>query len=205
MTAGTQPADGGRDGDAGAHAGSPPAAGVAVRHRALAIAAILFASIAAVVLIADPLSTSPPAQDTPAQEAVSLEPGAGPAGAAGAVPGPATWQRPALGADALAATVGVRLSQLALTGGGGLIDLRLLVVDAQLAEALHDPATPIAIVDEATGVVANSMLMGHSHSDKFQPGHVYYFVLENPGNVIQRDAKVSVLLGGAELDHVEVR
>lgn len=195
MTAKANPADATVDGDA---AGQHPETGVAVRYRVLALLAIFAASIAAAVFITAPLANAPAAEDQPAQEAAGNDPGSVPAG-------PAAWQRPALSADALAATVGVRVTQLALTGGGGLIDLRILVVDPKLAEALHEPATPIAVVDEATGLVASSLLMGHAHSDKFQAGHTYYFVLENPGNLIQQDSRVSVLLGGAELDHVEVR
>ena len=47
--------------------------------------------------------------------------------------------------------------------------------------------------------------MGHSHSDPFKAGLTYYYVFENPGSVIQRGGTVSVLLGGLELDNVEVR
>ncbi len=55
------------------------------------------------------------------------------------------------------------------------------------------------------GLVANSLLMGHSHTDPFKAGETYYYILENPGNVIQRGSQVSVLPGDAEVDGADVR
>ena len=117
---------------------------------------------------------------------------------------PASWTRPVVTNDGLVERVGVRIVQVAVTGGGGLLDLRVQVVDPDKASALHDPATPPAIVDGATNVVANQLLMGHAHGDAFKAGVTYYFVFENPGNLIQRGGRVSVLLGSAELDNVAV-
>jgi len=118
---------------------------------------------------------------------------------------PAAWQRPAVTERGLEQTSGIRIVQVALTGDGGLIDLRFQVVDPNLAASIHDPANPPAIVDASTGVVANSLLMGHSHTSPFDVGVTYYLIFEDPGNLIQRGDEVSVLLGDAQVDHVQVR
>jgi hypothetical protein len=83
--------------------------------------------------------------------------------------------------------------------------LRFQVVDPDKAAALHDEKTPPALIDETTGVLVDQLLMGHSHTDSFRAGQTYYLIFENPGNLVQSGSKVSVLLGNAEVDHVDVR
>jgi hypothetical protein len=92
-----------------------------------------------------------------------------------------------------------------VTGGGGLLDLRYEVVDADKAVALHDPSTPPALVEESSGLVVDSLLMGHAHKASYKPGVTYYLVFENPGDLVQQGGKVSVLLGTVELEHVDVQ
>jgi hypothetical protein len=121
-----------------------------------------------------------------------------------AAPAPAAWARPAVGADDLAAASGVTITRLAVTGGGGLVDLRFRVVDPQRAHALHDPGTPPAVVDEASGLVVHDLLMNHEHTGDYQAGVTYYLVFDNPGNWVRRGARVTVLLGDAQVEHVPV-
>ena len=117
----------------------------------------------------------------------------------------ASWARTPVSRDGLAARTGVRIKWVAVTGGGGLLDLRYQVVDAELANALHDPANPPALVDESTGLVIRSLLMDHSHSGAFKTGVTYPLVFEDPGNWVHTGSKVTVLLGDAEVDHVTVQ
>lgn len=135
-----------------------------------------------------------------AQADAGTQPGAAPEA------GPqVSWDRAPVSADGLVDRLGVRVVQVALTGGGGLLDLRYQVIDADKAAGLHDPATPPALVDEGTGLVANDLLMGHAHTEGFKPGVTYYFVFENPGNLVQSGARVSVLLGGIQVEHIDVK
>jgi len=120
-------------------------------------------------------------------------------------PVPVAWTRPAVSADDLAERSGVRITQVAVTGGGGLVDLRYQVVDPEKAAALHDATTPPAIVDEQSGLVVNDLLMGHSHSDPFKAGVTYYYVFNDPVNWVHRGSQVTVLLGNAQVEHVLVR
>ena len=120
--------------------------------------------------------------------------------------GPAAWQqRPLVSAEGLADRIGVRIVYVAVSGGGGLIDLRFQVVDPDKAAALHDTATPPVVIDETNGIVIHDLLMGHYHTGPLNPGQVYYLIFDNAGNLVQRGDKVSVLLGNAEVDHVTVQ
>ena len=118
---------------------------------------------------------------------------------------PAAWVRPAVSKAGLVDRSGVKITQLAVTGDGGLVDLRYQVIDPDKAATLHDANNPPAVVDEQTGVVVHDLFMGHSHSDPFAFGETYYLVFDNPGNLVRRGSYVTVLLGDAEVDHVLVR
>jgi hypothetical protein len=118
---------------------------------------------------------------------------------------PVEWQRPSVSAAGLIERSGVRLVHVAVTGGGGLLDLRFQVVDPNKAVTVHETQTPPAIVDERTGLVFNQLLMDHAHTGEFKPAVTYYLVFENTGNWIRRGSKVTVLLGDAQLENVVVR
>ncbi len=118
---------------------------------------------------------------------------------------PLALQRPVVTEDGLVEKSGVRLVYVAVTGGGGLIDLRFQVVDPDKANAVHEEATPPTIIDETTGLVVNELLMGHMHTAPYTAGQTYYLIFENPGNILQTGNRVSVLLGNAEVDHVVVK
>jgi hypothetical protein len=116
----------------------------------------------------------------------------------------ASWVRPAVSPDALVARSGVRIVQVSMTGGGGLVDVRFRVVDPDRAASIHDPATPPALVEEPNGLVINQLLMSHAHASSYKPNVTYYLIFENPGNLLHRGARVSVLLGDAQVENVPV-
>jgi hypothetical protein len=125
-------------------------------------------------------------------------------GATSAEPPPA-WRRPAVSAGGLAERSGVRLVRVAVTGGGGLLDLRYQVVDPSKAVAVHEAQTPPAIIDERTGLVLNRLLMGHAHHGALKPAVSYYLIFENTGNWVHRGSEITVLLGDAQVEHVVVK
>jgi len=110
---------------------------------------------------------------------------------------------PLVSAAGLAQKDGVRISQLAVTGAGGLIDLRYQVLDADKAAIIH-VGTPL-MVDEHTGVVVNQLLMGHQHKGTLHAGQTYYLVFLNPGNLVRQGARMTVQLGDARVAHVSVQ
>lgn len=123
---------------------------------------------------------------------------------AGAHP-PPNWQRPSVSAAGLAERSGVRLVRVAVTAGGGLLDLRYQVADPSKAAAVHEAQTPPAIIDERTGLVLNRLLMGHAHQGQLKPAVSYYLIFENTGNWVHRGSEVTVLLGDAQVEHAVVK
>jgi hypothetical protein len=117
---------------------------------------------------------------------------------------PVDWRRPVVSADDLVQRSGVKITVVAVTGDGGLVDLRFKVVDPERANALHDPRTPPAVVDEESGLVVHDLFMDHSHSGPYKAGVTYYLVFNNPGNWLHHGSRVSVLLGDAQVRHVPV-
>lgn len=118
---------------------------------------------------------------------------------------PPQVQTPLVSAAGLAERSGVRLTQVAVTGAGGLIDLRYQVVDPDRANSLHNPRTPPFLVLESTGLLVNELLMGHSHKGRLKAGQTYYLIFENPGNLVHRGARVTVQLGDAHIGRIRVR
>jgi hypothetical protein len=118
---------------------------------------------------------------------------------------PVAWARPLVSAPGLVERSGVKITQVAVTGDGGLVDLRFTVVDANKAATLHDPAHPPAVVDQRTGLVVKDLLMSHAHTSPFKAGVTYYLVFNNPGNWVHSGDKVAVLLGNARVEDVTVK
>jgi len=112
---------------------------------------------------------------------------------------------PVVSAAGLEARSGVRVVRVAVSGDGGLLDLRYKVLDANKAQAVHDRANAPLLIDERTGGLVNELLMGHIHSNAPKTGLTYYLLFVNPGNIVRRGSRVTVRLGDARLAHVRVQ
>jgi hypothetical protein len=111
---------------------------------------------------------------------------------------------PVVTAAGLVERSGVRLVHVAVTGAGGLVDLRYQVVDADKAQLVHD--TPPLLIEESTGGVVMRPWMGHMHMNASPKQGVTYFVLfENTGDLIRTGGTVTVQLGDARVAHVRVQ
>jgi hypothetical protein len=110
---------------------------------------------------------------------------------------------PVVSAVGLERASGIRITQVAITGDGGLVDLRYQVVDPDKAVAVH--TIPPELVDETTGAVVDQLLMGHQHKGTLRAGQAYYLIFVNPGNLVQRGRRVTVALGGVRIPHIRVK
>ncbi len=97
---------------------------------------------------------------------------------------------------------GVHIVRVTLTAGGGMIDLRYLVLDPDKAVIIHEGESSPTIIDEATGQIFDTPWMNHSHSGEYQAGVTYYTLLMNSGGVLTKGSKVTVILGGVRLEHI---
>jgi len=100
---------------------------------------------------------------------------------------------------------GVRIVRVAITGDGGLIDLRYEVIDSDAADSIHDRVSPPQLVDERTGVLVNELFMGHMHHGQLKAAEKYYLIFNNPGSLLRPGTRVTVQLGAARLAHVPVQ
>jgi hypothetical protein len=110
---------------------------------------------------------------------------------------------PVVSAAGLVERSGVRVIRVAVTGAGGLVDLRYQVVDADKAQQVHD--LPPLLIDEGTGGVVMRPWMGHMHMNAPKQGISYFVLFENSGDLIRPGARVTVQLGDARLLHVRVQ
>jgi hypothetical protein len=110
---------------------------------------------------------------------------------------------PVVSAAGLVERSGVRVIRVAVTGDGGLVDLRYQVVDAAKAQTVHD--LPPLLIDEGTGGVVMRPWMGHAHMNAPKQGIAYFVLFENSGDLLRSGSTVTVQLGDARIQHIRVR
>jgi len=121
------------------------------------------------------------------------------AGAASAAPRVAT-----LSARALAERHGLRVDRIAVVGGGGLVDLRVTVLDPEKARGLiGGHLTPRLVVLPSGKVLAAP---GHGgRSVPLREGATGYVLFPNAGNAVRPGGAVSVEFGALRVEPVQVR
>jgi hypothetical protein len=98
---------------------------------------------------------------------------------------------------------GVRVIRVAIVGGGGIVDLRYQVIDADRALVVHDE--PPILIDEDSGAVVDSLFMGHSHGGVPKAGYAYPLLFVNEAGAIEAGGTVSVVIGEWRVEHVPVQ
>jgi hypothetical protein len=111
---------------------------------------------------------------------------------------------PAAAIRAFEEKTGVHVVRVAVTGQGGIVDLRYRVL-AEHSPFTHDASQHPAILDEQTGEVIGEPFMGMWHHHEFaEPGDTLYQLFVNRQGLIEPGEHVSVRLGGATLRDVPV-
>jgi hypothetical protein len=102
------------------------------------------------------------------------------------------------------AALGVRFSQAAVVGDGGLVELRYVVLDGQKASAFqNDTKHPPQLKSERTGKIAwRAALMKQGH--ELRPGQTYYILYLNNEGAIKRGDNLEIAAGQRRLMHVPV-
>jgi len=124
-----------------------------------------------------------------------------------AAPGPAAPVKvgPMPRSTAMELRYGVRFSSVAVTAGGGMLDLRYVVEDAQKARDLgHTRATAPVLVDDRSGRVLSGLFMSMFPHDPVA-GYQYYLLYRNDGATLHRGSTVSIRIGNSWLRGVMVR
>lgn len=99
---------------------------------------------------------------------------------------------------------GIRVIYVAVTAGGGMLDMRYQVLDPDKALVVQDKDTPPMVIDEATGVVLSRRWMDHGHKGALRTAVTYHWLLVNSGGVVKRGSKVALRVGGVLLEDITV-
>ena len=97
---------------------------------------------------------------------------------------------------------GLRVRLIGVTGGGGMIDFRLKMIDPDKArDFLQDPAhLPVAIVTEdGTRVLAADSM---EDDIAWEEGGILFIMLPNSGGAIQPGTPVTVEFGSVKLEPI---
>ena len=94
---------------------------------------------------------------------------------------------------------------MAVTGGGGLIDLRYQVVDPDKAAAVHDPKQPPGDRGPGDRDGARRAVMQHGHKGAMRRGRYLLRAARQPGGLVQQGEEVAIAMVDSRLEHVRVR
>jgi hypothetical protein len=99
---------------------------------------------------------------------------------------------------------GIRVTLIAVTGGGGMVDFRIKVVDVEKANELFaDPENiPILIAEDDTELLPPSEM---AFDAELEPGKGYFTLYANANKVITRGSPVTVLIGDYRLEPIQAQ
>ncbi len=115
--------------------------------------------------------------------------------------------RPAPGPPAMPTSVaieerwGIRISQIAVTADGGLVDVRYIVLDPDKALAMVQDVRNLPVLIASNGQVVNSAaMMAAKHN--FAPGRTYFLLYRNTNGAIRPGDEVTLIFRDVRLEHV---
>ena len=97
---------------------------------------------------------------------------------------------------------GVRVTQVAVTADGGLVDFRFLVIDPDRAlDMIQEEANlPVLKAEGGDGIVQSAAKMAPTHD--LVAGRSYYILYRNTGGAIEPGRRISVVFDDLRLEHV---
>ncbi len=100
---------------------------------------------------------------------------------------------------------GIRISQVAETADGGMVDFRYVVLDPTKAEnvGVDASSTPLLIPENNQAVIFQTAQM--PHKETINAGVTYFMLYDNAGGAIRAHSFVTIQLGELKLAHVPVR
>lgn len=103
-------------------------------------------------------------------------------------------------------TWGIRLTNVAVTANGGVIDLRFQVVDPDKALGILDEEDFPVLIDEASGKALSKGIGHGGHgSNSFKAGRTYFMLYQNNGSLLDPGSRITVKVGPVVVEHVIVR
>jgi hypothetical protein len=106
---------------------------------------------------------------------------------------------------AIESKYGIRFTLVAVTAGGGMIQVRYQVIDSTKTEAIHGTELAPYVVDSHGNKYADPGMVGHSHVGKTQAsGSTDYILLANARGGVKAGSFVTIKVGDLELRNVPV-
>lgn len=106
--------------------------------------------------------------------------------------------------------MGIRVKSLSLSAGGNLVDFRYQVMDAQKALALSSKkdSNPY-LIDQASGAILrtpNLAQVGNLRNSMKNPiaGKTYFMLFSNPGMLVKKGGKVTLIIGDVKTENILV-
>ncbi len=100
---------------------------------------------------------------------------------------------------------GIRVSQVAVTADGGLVDFRFIVLDPdKAAEMLSNVDNLPVLLPDGASVVVNSTAQMGAHPT-LRAGQTYFLLYRNAGGTVRSGDALSVLFGDLKIEHVIAR
>ena len=101
---------------------------------------------------------------------------------------------------------GLRVNLIAVTAGGGIIDLRYKVIDKDKAAfLLGDTHTMPSLVVEESGVTLTPPDHTMKHNSKLESGSSYFQFYPNTRNAVQPGNHVAIVIGSIRLEPMVVK
>ncbi len=100
--------------------------------------------------------------------------------------------------------LGIRFSQIAVVGDGGLITATYVVLDSEKASRFQADVThpPVLKSERRKGTTSKVSLMKQGHT--LRNGQKYYLVYQNPADLVRHNETVEIDYGPLVLKHVPV-
>ena len=109
----------------------------------------------------------------------------------------------AIDAATLQERYGVRIDKVAVTGGGGLVDVRFTVLDPGKARPiLQDPASRPKLVVEDGGLVLDGPVHGLMRNVRLQKDAACFLLYPNARGAVKSGTRVAVAFGNVKVASV---
>ena len=103
-------------------------------------------------------------------------------------------------------TYGLRMNLIAVTAAGGMVDVRLHIVDAQKAKSLlQDKKNFPSLLVRGSNAVLNVSEEAKSQEIKFEEDGNVFLLFPNAGGAVKRGSSVTLLFGSTALEPIQVR
>lgn len=109
----------------------------------------------------------------------------------------------AISAKTLEERFGLRITLIAVTAGGGLVDFRYKIVDKDKAKFLLDDGHNMpSLVAERSGITLMPPNHTMKHNARLENGNSYFQFYANTRNAVKSGDKVAVVIGSMRLEPI---